>query len=109
MKLNIGNPYSAVPWEGIDPDSRIAVWPNPTSGQTTIDLTLSTDARVEIEVFDLAGRSVSNLWRGSAAMAPRRIVWNGQDDSGRPLPPGVYFARLRAGEPEAGQRIVILR
>ncbi len=37
------------------------------------------------------------------------VVWDGRDRSGRPLPSGVYIARLVAGDFVAGIKMVLLK
>ena len=37
------------------------------------------------------------------------VVWDGRDRAGRPLPSGVYIARLVAGDFVAGIRMVLLK
>ena len=37
------------------------------------------------------------------------VVWDGRDAAGRPLPSGVYIARLVAGDFVAGIKMVVLK
>ncbi len=37
------------------------------------------------------------------------ILWDGRDDAGRPVPPGSYTCRLRAGDVEQSRRMVLVR
>ncbi len=86
-----------------------AVGPNPFLGSTAIAFDLPRDAaRLALEVHDLAGRRVCTLHQGPAAAGAHVVRWGGRRDDGRPAPPGVYFARLRAGDEARSLRLVRL-
>ena len=54
------------------------------------------DSPAEVEVFDLAGRRVRRLVeQRDLSTGSYTIVWDGRDDAGVLVPPGVYYARLR--------------
>jgi hypothetical protein len=65
-------------------------WPNPFRGSTTFPKGTG-DA---IDLFDVEGRRVRRMSAGGS-VEPR---WDGADDRGRPLPPGLYLARSGRGE-----------
>ena len=51
---------------------------------------------VEAEIFDLTGRLVRSLEQQRAVSTGRyAIPWDGKDDGGNRLPPGLYAVRLR--------------
>jgi hypothetical protein len=83
--------------------------PNPFTQETSIRYVLSREERVDVRVFDPAGRAVATLQRGPAPAGVHDLAWSGLDDSGRPVPSGVYFLRFRAGERTESRRIVFLR
>jgi hypothetical protein len=69
---------------------------NPLSvGLARIHFGLARDDRVEIKVYDVAGREVRELANRAFKAGEHDIVWDGTDNSGRPLARGVYFSRLR--------------
>ena len=57
-------------------------------------LNLIRTAPVLIEVYDLAGRRLNAITAGAAESGRFSTVWNGRDDSGNVLPPGLYIVRL---------------
>ncbi|MEZ4650100.1 MAG: hypothetical protein R3E97_15180 [Candidatus Eisenbacteria bacterium] len=82
--------------------------PNPTSGRTMIALRNAGDRGRGVEVFDPSGRLVRRLaWEDSRGDAAH-VVWDGRDDAGRAVSPGVYFVRT-TGESEAAGKVQILR
>ena len=76
--------------------------PNPFAAGTTFRYRLSATARVDLTVFDLAGRVVERLAQ-DAVQRPgwHRVTWEAQQ-----APAGIYFARLRVnGETHAAKLI----
>ena len=50
----------------------------------------------EVTVYDLSGRKVRQLVESRAvSTGPRSLRWDGRDDAGQVVVPGVYYARLR--------------
>jgi len=64
--------------------------PNPFHGATTIT---GRPGVTLIEVFSADGRRVRTLRPGGAA----GVVWDGRDERGRDVAPGVYLVRLAGG------------
>ena len=76
-----------------------AVYPNPGSGRTQIDLTLAgapNAARLDAvaELFDVQGRTLRTFHRGPLARGVTRLNWDGRDGDGRALGAGVYYLRF---------------
>ena len=85
--------------------SRVAfsVGPSP-SRVTNVRFTLPKQADVDLSVFDLAGRKVATLVKGSLAAKSYEYKWNGAGAGA-----GIYFVRLRAGSETYNLRTVTLR
>jgi hypothetical protein len=67
-------------------------------------------ARVDVTVYDVAGRRVRRLYDGIGGDLPHMVVWDGSGDAGQRVASGVYFARLTVvGGSTKAQRVVILR
>lgn len=85
-------------------------YPNPFNPQTTISYALPEAARVDLEVYDLAGRLVRRLVTGEARDSGVHLVnWNGQDEAGRAAASGIYLYRLNAGEISETRRMTLVR
>ena len=84
-------------------------YPNPFNPNTTINYALKEDVRATLKVYDLLGREVRVLVAGHQPAAYHSVVWDGRDAAGRPLPSGVYIARLVAGDFVAGIKMVLLK
>jgi flagellar hook assembly protein FlgD len=62
-----------------------------------------------IGIYDLSGKLVKTLITGKQLVSTGIVHWNGQSETGRPLPSGVYFYRLSAPDFTATRKIVLLK
>jgi len=83
--------------------------PNPARGAVTLGLELPRAAEVGWGVTDIQGRVVWS--EPSRTMPPGSwtLRWEGRDDSGAILPPGLYLARVRVGGEVLTRRLVTIR
>jgi hypothetical protein len=83
--------------------------PNPFNPSTSIRYYLPEDARVVLEIYDVAGRSVVLLVNEPQKKGAHVALWNGVDRSGGPLSSGAYFCRLKAGKEVLSRTMILLR
>jgi hypothetical protein len=93
---------------GLNPISRIDSRPNPASAKTEIEYTVNTACPVNLAIYNSAGQLVKNLVLGQQRPGTYRLVWNGQNDSGRVVRSGVYFIRLTTPRCQQMKKIVLL-
>lgn len=82
--------------------------PNPFRPSTTLRFALPSEREVELRVFDVAGRAVKTLAKGTMGPGLHTIQWDATDDAGSRLSSGVYFYRLTAGKDRAQRKMVII-
>lgn len=105
--------WSDAPPSGSAPQKH-SLWsprPNPFNPSTTIPLELTAAGRVELDLYDVAGRKVRSLLN-NAALEPgqHRVPWDGRDDAGRAVASGTYFYEMRVdGQPVAAKKAVLLK
>ncbi|MCH8023962.1 MAG: S8 family peptidase [Candidatus Marinimicrobia bacterium] len=80
----------------------LLVYPNPFdlnhNSNTLVNWTLATETSVQVDVYNLLGQHVINLYRhGLQEPDPGSVRWDGIDYRGRRVASGVYLIRLRAG------------
>ena len=64
------------------------------------------DSPVEVQVYDLGGRSVRRLSEHRAqSSGAYQIAWDGRDQAGNVVPPGIYYARLKVATQTDGAGI----
>jgi hypothetical protein len=98
---------SVPPGEGVD---LAPAFPMPASGATTLRVRLPAALRVDLRVYDARGRLVRTLRPDQVMAAPGEdVVWDGRDDRGVAVPPGLYLARLQTAGVVRVRRVVLLR
>jgi hypothetical protein len=73
------------------------VAPNPFADQTRISFGLADSPspyQVQVHVYNLNGQRVRGLANATYQAGSHTLTWNGCDDAGRRLPPGLYICRL---------------
>ena len=80
--------------------------PNPFTRETSIRFALPVETAVDLEVFDLSGRRVAVLARGTMPPGVHAVAF--RPDTQASLSSGVYFVRLVAGPFARTQKILHL-
>jgi hypothetical protein len=75
-------------------DGLAPIAPNPARGPSRVQFGLPERGPARLAVYDLAGRQVRLLADGFRAAGPHDVTWDGRDDDGAPVRPGVYFVHL---------------
>ena len=77
------------------------IYPNPTKSESMISYYLAEESVVSIEVFDIAGKIVSQLLNQYQTAGINQVIW----DTSK-LPEGVYFCHLRYGNGVVTKKII---
>jgi hypothetical protein len=84
-------------------------YPNPCNPVTNIEFVLQKAAGARLCVYDASGRKVRTLVNRFLNEGKHSLIWNGENDLGRPVSSGVYLYRLRAGKESVAKKILLLR
>lgn len=85
-----------------------AISPNPSSGAVRIPVELQAAADVRLVIYDASGRRVRVLERSGLGAGSHAIDWDGRNDAGQRVAPGIYLCRMQAGPVTSSQAIVRL-
>jgi hypothetical protein len=87
----------------------LAPRPNPSRGASEIRWVVPSACRLDLAIFDLAGRRVRLLLAGARSEPGQHgVSWDGRDDTGARVREGVYLVRLRvAGEDDTRKLFVL--
>jgi hypothetical protein len=81
-----------------------SVRPNPFNPTTVISYQLPAISRVNLKVYDAAGRMVATLVDGWRAAGAHEVTFDGQG-----LASGMYFVKMMAGDYVSVQKMVLLK
>jgi hypothetical protein len=82
--------------------------PNPSTDGGTLHFRLAQSQRVELSLFDLAGRRIVRLADGVMDAGVHDVRWSRTDDRGHRMAAGIYRAQLRTGGQEQTLSVVLV-
>ncbi|MCK4357968.1 MAG: T9SS type A sorting domain-containing protein [Candidatus Cloacimonetes bacterium] len=90
-------------------------YPNPVRTYTTISFSIPRDIATDlhrlaqIKIYNIKGQLVKKCEMQNVKCGMNSMVWNGKDDSGKPVANGIYFYRLSANNKNLIKKMIILR
>ncbi len=72
-------------------------FPNPFNPSTNIRFSMPNEAEVNISIYDMAGRQISNLPESRYSAGIHEINFQPVTMNGQPIGSGVYFCRVESG------------
>jgi hypothetical protein len=70
------------------------VYPNPSSGEVTVEVAVPEAMNVRVELFNVLGQQVGLLHSGELTPGVHELRWDGRTASGAEAASGVYLIRL---------------
>jgi hypothetical protein len=83
--------------------------PNPFNPVTTLRYDLPEDAMVNITIYDMMGRLVSNLVSSQQNAGYKSIQWDATNNTGQPVSAGIYLYEIQAGDFRETKKVVLLK
>lgn len=84
-------------------------YPNPFNPTTKIRYGISTTTPVNVAIYDMTGRLVSDYKIGEKTAGWHEFTWQGTDSNGQQVSTGVYLITMRAGEHLQKQKVTFLK
>ena len=81
-------------------------WPNPMGASSTMRFALRASAPATLQIYDVRGRLVKQVWAGVGTGVEQTAEWEGDTEMGFAAPAGIYFARLSSEGKKVEHRIV---
>jgi len=81
-----------------------ASYPNPTSGQAAIEVTLPRDASIRIDLLDATGALVRTAFSGNLAQGTQTVALDAKG-----LPSGTYFYMLTSGDVRLTRQMSLIK
>lgn len=90
------------------PGLSVRAEPNPAPGRLALAIESDRAGELRAEIHDVAGRLVRRLDGGWRAAGAIRLPWDGTDQTGARVRPGVYLVTARIGGRTASARFAIV-
>jgi hypothetical protein len=87
----------------------LGVSPNPSRSTSMIAFELASEQAVDVRVYDVRGAAIRSLARGRHPAGLQTVDWNGRDDSGASVSPGIYFIRLVSADGVRRTKVVRMK
>lgn len=83
--------------------------PNPFRSETTFRAEIAVRGKISVDVYDVTGRRVRELFEGERVVGSHDFVWDGRDAKGRQVSAGVYFVRMQTGGKAYSSAVTLMR
>ena len=77
--------------------------------ENTVHFTLQKQQEIEIAIYDVNGRLVRKLFKGSITTGSHSTTWDGNDANGQPASSGIYICRLIVNNVELTRKMMIIK
>jgi len=76
-----------------DNSAQFKCFPNPFTREISIEIQNSSQIEITVEIYNMTGQRIKNLFKGTNN-SNLVLKWNGTNDSGRQVAPGVYLCKV---------------
>jgi len=87
----------------------IASYPNPFNPSTTIEFSLNKPGNISLDIYNVTGQKIRELFTGNMPEGIHSVVWDGLDGNGVVVSSGMYLYHLRMGEQMTAGRMTLIR
>ncbi len=85
-------------------------YPNPFNPTTTIKFnTENTEKNTEIVIYNIKGQKVKSLVNEKLDAGAHQVVWDGTNDSGKPVTSGIYFYKMKSGNYTSTKKMILVK
>lgn len=89
-----------------DDNIALQVYPNPFKNSANFNYKIKTEARVSVEVYDLSGKIIRNIFNGIMRSGRHTTSWDGRDEHGVEMPAGIYIIKCQVGEYQETKQLI---
>ena len=72
-------------------------YPNPFRDETNIQYNIKYAGWIRLSILDIFGKKIVDLVNEHCIPGSLTVKWNGRDNSGNPVPSGVYYCQIKTG------------
>jgi hypothetical protein len=85
------------------------VFPNPVKSVATIEVNSSVAGIVSIDIFDINGKLIKNLYTGTKATGTSSYTWDCCNNNGSTCTNGIYFCKVSQQGKISEKKIILMR
>ena len=101
---NYTDPYPLLPDNVVLYDN----YPNPFNPITQIGYELPEESDIRVMIYDIMGRRIRTLVDMKQKVGYWSIHWNGTNDTGSPVPAGIYLYKIQVGKLSQTKKMALL-
>ena len=84
-------------------------YPNPSNNGVYITLELKNGVEVDVDIFDIEGRKIADVFKGFECAGTHILTWSGVDNRGKQVPSGLYFYKITGLSTQKTGRFLIIK
>ncbi|MFO7897039.1 MAG: FlgD immunoglobulin-like domain containing protein [Candidatus Cloacimonadales bacterium] len=85
-------------------------YPNPFNPSTNIKFIIEASSNIELTIFNVKGQKIKTLVHSNYPQGVHTVIWNGENESGKPVSSGIYYYHLKSnGKTAANKRCLLLK
>jgi hypothetical protein len=84
-------------------------YPNPFNSCTVIKYQLPQVTDVILTVYNLAGTQIRKFVQKQMAVGYHEIIWDGRDETNRPVPSGIYWIEMKAASFNKQSKMTLIK
>jgi hypothetical protein len=107
LKLELGSDADDDIIPGVQ--AELAVAPNPFRERCRIEFTCKSPCEARMEIFNLRGQKVREIFNGTLDTGVKAFEWDGRDEDQASVSSGVYFIRFTAGNDCINRRVLMIK
>lgn len=88
----------------LDGENSMAIFPNPTNGQSFVDLTITESSKIDLRVFNVMGEEISVIASEQLSAGTHRFVYETSS-----LSSGLYYYQLTVGNKKYVQKLIVTK
>ena len=110
QKIDLSDYVEAENESILQAETKFICYPNPFNPTTTIKFSIPEKIKVELTVYNIKGQKIKTLVHNEFTKGSHSIIWNGDDESGKPVSSGIYLYKLNVNnKTEAVKKCLLLK
>ncbi len=84
-------------------------YPNPFNPETTISYHIPKKGNVTVDIYNIKGQKVRSLLKEEQEAGQHSIIWKGHNDQGQKVSSGTYLYRVKSGDEEIVNKMMLVK